>query len=98
MGVGDLDDLLHLLDAVRGHGARGDPFFRLSEQGRVRVAIEIQIFVAGEDPLLADRRLELGDGGGEIALRDARRYSHWRDLSYARGVGAITQEIRGSAS
>jgi predicted ATPase len=64
--VRDTHDLLHLLHARRRHGGRREPFCRLVALRRIRVAIECDVLVALEHPLLADGGLELAERRGEI--------------------------------
>ncbi len=55
--VGDADDFLHLLDGCGRDGRRGQRTPRMTE-----VAIELEVLVGREDPLLANGRGELANG------------------------------------
>src|SRR6202034_3399329 len=68
---------LNLFD-VFGRDRRGcKPFLRLAHERRIGVAIQRNVFVAGEHPFLADCVLKLLFCWGEIARTHARREFHF---------------------
>src|SRR5271154_2833786 len=76
--VRDPDDLLHLFDIIRSDGRGRDQLVCLSPERRVSIAIERYVFVARENPLLADSVFKLLDRFSEIA----GAYT-WRNLHRA---------------
>src|ERR1700722_3266278 len=75
-GVGDAYDFLYLFDVVRGHGGGSDQFIRFAPERGVGVAIQSDIFVAGENPFLAHGLFKLLQCSSEITLTHTRRNSH----------------------
>src|SRR6185295_12132600 len=70
------DDLLNLLHRVGRDDGRGDALLRLAVVRREGVAVRVEIRVGGEDPVLADRALELAQRLRKIGCADARWSSH----------------------
>src|SRR4029453_8700483 len=75
----DSDDLLHLLDAIRCDRRRWNPLFLFVPERGKRIAIEIDVLVARDHPLLADDRRELRERLREIRTAHAgwKGSSHW---------------------
>ena len=76
--VRDPHDRLHLLDGRRRDRGRREPLLGLAPEGRVRVAVELQVIVGLEYPVGADRVREFLERGGEVALGDVWGYGHGR--------------------
>ena len=89
--VRDAHDLLHLLDVDRRDGGRREPFRRLVAFRRVRVAIERDVLVGLEHPLLADGGFELAQRGSEIRGADTLRRG-WHRVTSSAARGTTTHE------
>ncbi|MCY1356934.1 hypothetical protein D9M69_434010 [compost metagenome] len=74
--VGDAHQRLHFLGGGGRDGGRGDALLGFPPVGRIGVAVQMQVLVAGEDPFLADDLTEQADGFGEILAADAWWLAH----------------------
>ncbi len=74
--VRDREDLLNLLDAVRGHGRRDDSLIRLTPKRGIGVLVRCDVLLSREDPLRAHGARELLQSLGEIPFAHTRRCSH----------------------
>ncbi len=75
--VGGADDRLHLLGRVRPDGRRRDQLVRLILDVGEVIAVRMDVFVAREDPFLADGRFEFFDRSREILRADSGwQYRH----------------------
>ena len=78
MRVGDAHDLLDLLDAIGSDRRGGNGVLGLVPEGRIGVAIKVEVRVRSEDPLLADGALPLAEGVFEIPGANAGRKVSFR--------------------
>ncbi len=74
--VGDLDQLDHLVRIVRRHRRGRGALIGFAPQDRVGIAIEFQVLVGSEEPLVSDDTRERLKRGREIGLADIGRQFH----------------------